>query len=384
MSRLLPSMRSPHFGETPTESWHRACPVDARHANLCSSSIVSSLLHRLRSAAGAGLLAIAVAGCGHVPAAPDPARPQDRRPGIRRHDHRLHRGARRGGQSGRRSVERRRDLPGEARAHQGARRRRINYAQYVFEEGQPADDVARALAERCRAGVQVNVLVDAVGALAMPAEHRQTHDGRRVPRRDVPAAPARSRSTASTTAIIAASSSSDGQDRHHGGVRHERQVERQRPRRRANGATPTSGSRARSSSSSRAPSPRTGSRRRASRSAATTTSPRPDARGREHWRRPCGAPPRAAASRCTRCSCSPWRRRAVDPHHQPVLRARRQDDRDARAGGAAGRARRAHPARARSTTTSSARRAAASWAGSSARASRSTSTGPRCSTPRRW
>jgi cardiolipin synthase len=49
----------------------------------------------------------------------------------------------------------------------------INYAQYVFEEGQPADDVARALAERCRAGVQVNVLVDAVGAMAMPAEQRQ-------------------------------------------------------------------------------------------------------------------------------------------------------------------------------------------------------------------
>ena len=49
----------------------------------------------------------------------------------------------------------------------------INYAQYVFEEGQPADDVARALAERCRAGVQVNVLVDAVGAMAMPAGQRQ-------------------------------------------------------------------------------------------------------------------------------------------------------------------------------------------------------------------
>ena len=49
----------------------------------------------------------------------------------------------------------------------------INYAQYVFEEGQPADDVARALAERCRAGVQVNVLVDAVGAMAMPAGQRE-------------------------------------------------------------------------------------------------------------------------------------------------------------------------------------------------------------------
>jgi cardiolipin synthase A/B len=51
-------------------------------------------------------------------------------------------------------------------------RRSINYAQYVFEDGKPAEEVAAALAERCRAGVQVNVLLDAVGALAMPAELR--------------------------------------------------------------------------------------------------------------------------------------------------------------------------------------------------------------------
>jgi phosphatidylserine/phosphatidylglycerophosphate/cardiolipin synthase-like enzyme len=31
-------------------------------------------------------------------------------------------------------------------------RRTINYAQYVFEDGQPAKDIAAALAERCRAG----------------------------------------------------------------------------------------------------------------------------------------------------------------------------------------------------------------------------------------
>jgi cardiolipin synthase A/B len=51
-------------------------------------------------------------------------------------------------------------------------RRSINYAQYVFENGTPAEEIAAALAERCRAGVQVNVLLDAVGALAMPAELR--------------------------------------------------------------------------------------------------------------------------------------------------------------------------------------------------------------------
>jgi len=51
-------------------------------------------------------------------------------------------------------------------------RRSINYAQYVFEDGKPAEEIAAALTERCRAGVRVNVLLDAVGALAMPGELR--------------------------------------------------------------------------------------------------------------------------------------------------------------------------------------------------------------------
>jgi cardiolipin synthase A/B len=52
-------------------------------------------------------------------------------------------------------------------------RRTINYAQYVFEDGEPAKDIAEAVAERCRAGIKVNVLLDAVGTLAMPAEFRE-------------------------------------------------------------------------------------------------------------------------------------------------------------------------------------------------------------------
>ena len=51
-------------------------------------------------------------------------------------------------------------------------RKSITYAQYVFEEGAPAADTARALAERCRAGVKVHVLVDAVGSLMMPSQYR--------------------------------------------------------------------------------------------------------------------------------------------------------------------------------------------------------------------
>jgi cardiolipin synthase len=53
-----------------------------------------------------------------------------------------------------------------------AARRTINYAQYVFEDGKPSEDLAQALAERCRAGLQVHILLDAFGALLMPSELR--------------------------------------------------------------------------------------------------------------------------------------------------------------------------------------------------------------------
>jgi cardiolipin synthase len=46
----------------------------------------------------------------------------------------------------------------------------ISYAQYYFEDGLVARQVAEAIAERCRAGVGVNVLLDGVGTLSMPAE----------------------------------------------------------------------------------------------------------------------------------------------------------------------------------------------------------------------
>lgn len=52
-----------------------------------------------------------------------------------------------------------------------AAQRTITYAQYYFEEGPVARDIAEALAERCRAGVGVNVLLDAFGSLNIPAEY---------------------------------------------------------------------------------------------------------------------------------------------------------------------------------------------------------------------
>jgi cardiolipin synthase len=49
--------------------------------------------------------------------------------------------------------------------------RTITYAQYSYEDGQIARDVAEALAERCRAGVRAHVLLDGVGTLTMPREY---------------------------------------------------------------------------------------------------------------------------------------------------------------------------------------------------------------------
>jgi cardiolipin synthase A/B len=47
----------------------------------------------------------------------------------------------------------------------------ITYAQYVYEDGPVSRDVAEVLAERCRAGVGVNMLLDSFGSLNMPGEY---------------------------------------------------------------------------------------------------------------------------------------------------------------------------------------------------------------------
>jgi cardiolipin synthase A/B len=53
-------------------------------------------------------------------------------------------------------------------------RRTVTYAQYYYEDGPISKELSEALAERCRAGVRVSVLLDAFGTLLMPAEHRKT------------------------------------------------------------------------------------------------------------------------------------------------------------------------------------------------------------------
>lgn len=46
--------------------------------------------------------------------------------------------------------------------------RTITYAQYFYEDGPVAEELAEAFAERCRAGVGVSILLDAFGTLGMP------------------------------------------------------------------------------------------------------------------------------------------------------------------------------------------------------------------------
>ena len=49
----------------------------------------------------------------------------------------------------------------------------ITFANFVYEDGEIAREMAEALAERCRAGVGVNVLVDAIGSNKMPKPLRK-------------------------------------------------------------------------------------------------------------------------------------------------------------------------------------------------------------------
>lgn len=48
----------------------------------------------------------------------------------------------------------------------------ITFANFLYEDGAIARDMSEALAERCRAGVRVHVLLDAVGSSEMPNEYR--------------------------------------------------------------------------------------------------------------------------------------------------------------------------------------------------------------------
>lgn len=50
----------------------------------------------------------------------------------------------------------------------------ITYAQYFYDQGAMPQQIAEALADRCRAGVRAHVLLDGFGSLLMPVEYRET------------------------------------------------------------------------------------------------------------------------------------------------------------------------------------------------------------------
>lgn len=58
-------------------------------------------------------------------------------------------------------------FPAMLKAIRGARKT-INYAQYLYQDGAIAYEVAEAFAERCRAGIRVNLLIDSHGGSKMP------------------------------------------------------------------------------------------------------------------------------------------------------------------------------------------------------------------------
>jgi len=62
-------------------------------------------------------------------------------------------------------------FPAMLKAIRGARST-ITFANFIYEDGPVALDFASALAERCRAGVRVHILLDAVGSSSMPREYQ--------------------------------------------------------------------------------------------------------------------------------------------------------------------------------------------------------------------
>ena len=46
----------------------------------------------------------------------------------------------------------------------------ITFAQYLYEDGSIAKEFAEAFADRCNAGVKVNILLDSYGSGKAPAE----------------------------------------------------------------------------------------------------------------------------------------------------------------------------------------------------------------------
>ena len=64
-------------------------------------------------------------------------------------------------------------FPAQLEAIRSARQT-ISYAQYFYEKGPIGQEIAEALAERCRAGIRAHILLDGFGAVLMPTAYWNT------------------------------------------------------------------------------------------------------------------------------------------------------------------------------------------------------------------
>jgi cardiolipin synthase A/B len=64
-------------------------------------------------------------------------------------------------------------FPAQLEAIRSARQT-ISYAQYYYEEGPIGQEIAEALAERCRAGIRGHILLDGFGTVLMPTAYWET------------------------------------------------------------------------------------------------------------------------------------------------------------------------------------------------------------------
>ena len=102
------------------------------------------------------------------------------------------------------------DLPLLPARRSARRRRRVCLLTYVYWRGDIAHEVADALCERARAGVECNVLIDAVGGMKLERRAARADGRGRRARAPLPAGQGRTRPSGSPTAPTARSSSPTG------------------------------------------------------------------------------------------------------------------------------------------------------------------------------
>ncbi len=109
--------------------------------------------------------------------APDRASLSGGRSRVRPLDGRAARPRHRAGQPGPGALQRRRDLPRDARGHRAAPGETICFETFIYWSGSIGRKFADALGERARAGVKVHVVLDWVGSGKIDESHARGDEG---------------------------------------------------------------------------------------------------------------------------------------------------------------------------------------------------------------